>query len=328
MTSKIFFKSLVLASLFVANLACLAECREPSPAKKAELISFVMKKYQIASSANLMATGSSKANDTCFWKLEYTITPAKRDIVLYLSPDGQYLLPALYDIKRDPLIETKEQDMARQKELLSGLPSISGSADAPVTIVEFSDFQCPYCKRMTDILEKDVLPKSGGRVRIAFRNYPLPIHPWAKEAAELAECAGLQKPEVFWAVHDFLFQNQQSLRPDTVRERVAQFISSQKSINQQQFQGCVERELALGPITQDQQLGQKMGVQGTPTFFVNGVRFNGVHSAEEMADIIDKAAKGELVSDVSTNGSSTANGTTNIAAVRPTAANACAPASR
>jgi protein-disulfide isomerase len=272
-----------------------AVCTPPDAAKSAEVVSYIVKKYQIASSSNLILTNSVKANDACFWKMEYATT-AKQNYVLYLSPDRKYLSPLLFDMSLDPMAETHLKDEQLAKDLLVGTNPGLGTATAPVTIVEFSDFECPFCKRMADTLEKEILPKEGGKVKVVFRNYPLPMHPWAKDAAEIAECAALQKPEAFWAMHDFFFQNQTNLSPGTFQAQAMEFAHTLKDLDQAQFQSCVDRELGLGPVMQDQQLGDRLGVHGTPALYVNGVRFDGFKGADEMTQIIDKALKGELVS--------------------------------
>ena len=122
------------------------------------------------------------------------------------------------------------------------------------------------------------------------------MHPWAKDAAEIAECAALQKPEAFWAMHDFFFENQNTFKPGAFQAQALEFAHTLKSLDQAQFQSCVDHELGLGPVMQDQQLGDRLGVHGTPALYVNGVRFDGFKNADEMTRIIEQAAKGELVS--------------------------------
>jgi protein-disulfide isomerase len=279
------------------------KCVAPDSTKSAEIVSYLMKRYQIASSNSLVLTNSSQATGSCFWKLEYTATAPKQTYTLYLSPDQKYLSPILYDISLDPLSETKQKDAEMLKVLLTDSNPGLGPSKAPVTIVEFSDFQCPYCKRMTDVLEKEVLPKEGKKVNVVFRNFPLPMHPWAKQAAEIAECAALQRPAAFWAFHDFFFQNQQAITLDTIKTKAAAFAASRSDLDQSQFSVCVERELSLGPVAQDQQLGERLGIRGTPSLFVNGVRFDGLRTADEMIRAIEQAERGELVSAPAAGGS-------------------------
>jgi protein-disulfide isomerase len=158
------------------------------------------------------------------------------------------------------------------------------------SVVEFSDFECPYCQRLKGILEQEVLPKAGGKVSISFRNYPLPMHPWAKPAAMMATCAGLQNSGAFWKVHDFIFENQKSLTTGNLSQKVLDFVSSDTAIDKLQYQRCLDKDLALGMVTKDQALGTQNGVRATPTVFVNGVRYEGVQSAVQLLAIINAAA--------------------------------------
>ena len=286
---------LLLSVFATAQFASALECKQPDSAKMTEVVNYVVKKYQVKSTTDLTLTTSKQANDTCFWKLEYAAATPKRAIVLYLSPDRKYLSPLLYDLAMDPLAEMRSQNEQLSHDLAAGATPPLGAAGAPVTIVEFSDFQCPFCKRMTDVLEKEVLPKQDGKVNVVFRNFPLSMHPWAKNAAEIAECAQLQQPEAFWAMHDFFFQNQATLQTATMKDQAMAFAATVKGIDQPKFATCVDRELGLGPVTQDLQLGDKMGIHGTPTLFINGVRFDGMRSADEINQLVERAARGELV---------------------------------
>jgi len=281
-------------SFFMAK--AYGECSAPDAGKISEITTYVMKKYQIASASTLLLKTSAKANDTCFWKVEYVANSPQRNIVLYLSPDKRYLTPLLYDISRDPLAEMRAKNDELSLELAKGASAPLGDPKSPVTIVEFSDFECPYCKRMADTLEKEVLPKEGDKVHVVFRYFPLDMHPWAKAAAEITECVQMQREEAFWAMHDFFFQNQQSLHADDMKEKAMAYAATLKGVDQTKLTSCVDRELALGPVTQDQQLGEKMGVRGTPALYINGVRFDGARSGDEINRLVEQAARGELIS--------------------------------
>ena len=301
-----------------------AQCKGPTSEKRAEISTFVMKKYQVASSANLTLISDTKANESCYWKFEYRVTPSEKNIAVFLSPDGQYLLPAIYDIKSDPLAEIRAQHEATMKQLKAGTLMQTGAVNGKVQIVEFSDFECPFCKRLTDVLEKEVMPKEGGQVDLVFRNFPLPMHPWARQAAEMAECAALQNQASFWAMHDFLFQNQQTLTPTNLKDQILKFAVGDKNLDQKQFASCVDMSLGMGPVAKDQQMGQTLGIKGTPTFWVNGVRFEGMRSAAELETIIGQAANGELIGPPEETNPVTAS----PRPPSPTTANACAPTVR
>jgi predicted DsbA family dithiol-disulfide isomerase len=142
----------------------------------------------------------------------------------------------------------------------SGSP-FKGAADAPVTIVIFTDFQCPYCAKIVPLLDQ-VLEKNKGKVKLVFKNYPLPNHQFARKAAAAALAAGKQGK--FWEYHDRLFQNFNRLNDQVVQEQAQQLgldMQSLKDMNDPQI---------MQVINQDYQDGVKAGVRGTPTIFVNG----------------------------------------------------------
>jgi protein-disulfide isomerase len=270
-------------------------CAAPSPQQQAAANAYVTAKYATASSAGPNLVASGKANDACFWKLEYE-TAQKTRLVLYLSPDRNYLATELFDLKVDPLLEQRQKAEETQRAISAGDPPSAGPSDAPVTIVEFSDFECPYCQKLKDILEKEILPSERGKVRVAFRNFPLSMHPWAKSAALMASCASLQDAADFWKVHDFLFDNQRNLSADNITQKVTDFISTGTKLDKAQFQVCLDKELTLGIVTKDMTIGQQNGVRATPTIFVNGVRYQGVQNAPQLREIVDAATAGRIAS--------------------------------
>ena len=272
-----------------------SDCVAPSQQKQAQVTSYLTTRYHIAASSSFHLVNLIQANEECYWKFSYEIPETKRDITWYLSPSGQYLSPTLYDIRLDPLEEERSRNDQLMKSLLSGDPPSRGPVNAPVTIVEFSDFECPYCKRFTDTLEKEVLPSEQSNVRVVFRNFPLSIHPWAKAAAQMEECAALQKPEAFWALNDYFFENQKSLTFDNLNAQVTLFVAGSPYFDKSAFHSCEEKELGIGLMMQDMDLGKKYGIHLTPTYFINGVRFEGAKNAIQLRALIDAAARGEVL---------------------------------
>jgi protein-disulfide isomerase len=148
---------------------------------------------------------------------------------------------------------------------------VLGSANAPVTLVEYGDYECPHCGRAHVVL-KAILPGLGDEVRLVFRNFPLAeVHPHAQPAAEAAESVGAHGGNgAFWETHDLLFENQDALAPDDLLE-YAQAAGVDPTL--------VAKDLSTGAMTArvraDFKSGVRSGVNGTPTFFVNGRRFDG-----------------------------------------------------
>jgi len=159
---------------------------------------------------------------------------------------------------------------------------VRGDSKAPVTIVEFSDFQCPYCKQAATTMN-DLLSKYNGRVKLAFRDFPLrEIHPQAQIAAEAARCACDQGK--FWEFHDALFANQSKLDEAAL---IAQ--ARVLGLNESSFQSCLTSGKFKAKIEADLQEGSRVGVSGTPGFFINGVFLNGAQPQAEFERIIDNA---------------------------------------
>lgn len=157
---------------------------------------------------------------------------------------------------------------------------VKGDANAPVTIVEFSDFQCPYCKQAESTLQA-ILAKYGSKVRLAFMDFPLrEIHPRAQAAAEAARCAGEQGK--FWEYHDVLYADQAKLDGPAL-------IASARAVklNEPAFQSCLESGKFKSQIDADLAEGQKAGVSGTPGFFINGVFLSGSQPQAEFEKVIE-----------------------------------------
>jgi protein-disulfide isomerase len=144
-----------------------------------------------------------------------------------------------------------------------------GPADAPLTLVEYGDYQCPYCGAAYPVVKR--LQKTlGKKLRFVFRNFPLTqAHPYALIAAETAEAAALQGK--FWEMHDLLFEQQASLAPDIIPTWTERLGLDLEKLGNAISQGFVEER-----IKEDRQSGIRSGVNGTPTFFVNGTRFDGM----------------------------------------------------
>lgn len=138
-----------------------------------------------------------------------------------------------------------------------------GLAEAPVAIVEFADFQCPFCKDSVPVL-KELLKSFPEAVKVQFRDSPITsIHTEALAAAEAANCAGRQNK--YWLYHDALYNQQDNLKLETYNS-----IATSLNLDIDQFNRCLNGHLTLSEIKEDYEYGQKFGVTGTPTFFVNG----------------------------------------------------------
>ncbi len=166
-----------------------------------------------------------------------------------------------------------------------GTDVILGNQDAPVTLIEFGDFQCPYCENFFTNVEKPLREEyiKTGKVKMVFRDFPLDaIHPYARPAANAAECAKEQNK--FWEYHDALYTQQANL---ATMDYTA--LAGQLGMNQAQFQQCYQAKKYDAEITKDYNDGVAAGVSGTPSSFVNGQLLAGALPYPSFKAAIDKA---------------------------------------
>jgi protein-disulfide isomerase len=161
---------------------------------------------------------------------------------------------------------------------IDGRP-VRGNPKAPVTIVEFSDFQCPFCSRARPTVNK-VRETYGDQVRVIFRNFPLQNHAEAQKAGEAASCAGEQGK--FWEMHDLMFANQQKLKVADLKEQAAGL-----GLNAETFNQCLDSGKHASDVQKDSEQGAEYGVTGTPAFFINGRPLVGAQPYETFAQLID-----------------------------------------
>ena len=154
-----------------------------------------------------------------------------------------------------------------------------GNPKAPVTIVEFSDFQCPYCVRARPAVAR-VREVYGDKVRFAFRHFPLDFHAQAEKAGEAAACAGEQGK--FWEMHDLLWTNTAKLQVPDLKAHAATL-----GMDAAAFSQCLDSGRHSGLVASDLEAGQGYGVSGTPAFFVNGRPLVGAQPFEAFAQVID-----------------------------------------
>ena len=155
-----------------------------------------------------------------------------------------------------------------------------GPTNAPVTIVEFSDFQCPYCGREYPVIER-LMKEYDGKLRLVFRHYPLDFHPFAQKAAEAGACA--QDQGKFWELHDKMFSNQGKLA-------VADLKGYAKTLGMDatKFDKCLDSGEKKALVDDDLKAGSAAGVNGTPAFFINGIFINGAQPYEHMKQAVDR----------------------------------------
>jgi protein-disulfide isomerase len=167
---------------------------------------------------------------------------------------------------------------------IQGAPA-RGRADAPVTLVEFSDFQCPFCKRSQATL-KQLQERYPGKLKLVYRDFPLDqLHPQARNASEAARCAGDQGK--FWEYHDVLFTQAPQASPESLRR-----YAEQTGLDTAAFDRCLSSGLHREAVQRDVEEGTRLGVTGTPAFFINGRPVLGAQHIGAFTRVIDEELAG------------------------------------
>jgi protein-disulfide isomerase len=181
---------------------------------------------------------------------------------VFVSKDGKtFLRGEMFDMATNPYADNVK------KLHLDGNPSI-GPAKAKVTMVEFSDFECPHCRELYETL-KTLLPEHPD-IRFVFKDYPLTqIHSWAETAAIGARCAYIQNPDAFWSVYSQIFDNQDLISAENVWDKLNDF-AAQANLDKDTFKSCLSSKEAKDAVENNHREGDTLNVNSTPTVFING----------------------------------------------------------
>jgi len=186
-----------------------------------------------------------------------------------------------------PAAEGEIQQVTRYPVTEDGDPSY-GPADAPITIIEFSDFECPYCQRWHEEVWKKLAAAYPTQIRLVYRDFPLySIHPNAGPAANAAECANEQGK--YWEFHDLLFSGAEKLGDVTY-----QTYASSLNMDLNAFQQCLDENRYEAEVTADFEYASSIGISSTPTFFINGVALIGAQPFEVFQEVIELELAGKL----------------------------------
>ncbi|MFQ5664270.1 MAG: thioredoxin domain-containing protein [Terriglobia bacterium] len=189
--------------------------------------------------------------------------------VIYLSADGQYLFRGhVFDLAGPSLAERLAQVSTENH------PSL-GPKNAKVTIIEYGDFQCPYCERTYWVVKYKVLRRYADQVRLVYKDFPLTrVHPWAMQAAIAGQCGYQQSNEAFWKMHDFLFENQDELNSGNIRAKLLKQART-PGLDVERFERCFDSREPLARIQKSIAEARELGLTGTPAFVVGGQLLRG-----------------------------------------------------
>jgi len=201
---------------------------------------------------------------------------------IYISPDGKLLFPSAIPLTGE-VVNDNTQSSTGVAEVSADDDPFLGNENAPITIVEFSDFQCPFCGKFAEETFPDLKSKyiDTGLVKIVFRDFPLvQIHQYAQKAAEASECADEQNK--FWEYHDLIFKNQNALTVNDLKKYAFNL-----GLDTNQFDSCLDSGKYEDEVKKDMQDGINYGVTGTPAFFVNGKLLEGAQPLSAFEELIN-----------------------------------------
>src|SRR5262245_39981883 len=251
-------------------------------ATEEQLIKYYRKKANVAPALKVAVTGlkDSPVKGLKEGTLEVGEGQSVRKVPFAASADLRYaMFSGVEDVTADPAKAVME------KITLKGEPFMGG-ANAKVTIVEWSDFQCPFCSKAYATVENQVLKEYGDKVKFYFKHYPLPFHPWAEAGAIAAECAKQQKTDAFWVVYKGLFEGQAGITADNVKQKVTEMLAS-SNLDMTKFNDCFDNKKPLPEVKAQMAEGSSVGISGTPGFIINGRLVSGAQPFENFKNIID-----------------------------------------
>jgi protein-disulfide isomerase len=206
---------------------------------------------------------------------------ASQEETFYVSKDGQKIIRGtVFDLAQNPF----KTDLDKIKTDYQ--PSI-GTPGAPVVLVEFSDFECPYCQQQAKMLREELVKAYPKEVRLYYLDFPLEsLHPWAKSAAMIGRCVFHQNAAAFWDYHDWIFENQEQVTPENLKDKSFEFAKT-KGVDAGQLSKCVETGATEAEVNKTRAEGKALDINSTPTMFVNGRRMVGSLQWPEVKRVID-----------------------------------------
>ena len=297
--------------LFLSVTACAQPTVENADAERAERIEANLRfEFPQLAAVDIVVNAIEPMDIAGLQRGSFTINGRSEQAFLITPDDTQLFIVSgdaidasrtaegIAEAEQERLLEGAEEARERAvllNETFADLP-VRGNPDAPITIVEFSDFECPFCQRVVGTVER--LVEENDDVRLVYVQYPLPNHPWARPASIAALCAAQQEPEAFWTLHDRYFEHQRSLTPETIESRTVEFLAD-SGVDQETWRTCMTDESseahreAVAQLDAGMNVAGEVGVQGTPSFFVNGRFLNGAKPYSEFESLIE-AARTEL----------------------------------
>jgi len=252
-----------------------------------QLIAFLEKHYRLPANRNITLGPAIK---TPFAGLKSRTVTISDDHGNSFKAGTIFIAPGVNDVIMGELLDLGSDPWGRlslKSMHLDDRPTM-GPANAPITIVEFADFECPHCAHAMGVVETAVESKYTGKVRLVFKNFPLPGHQWARAAAIAGQCVYLQNPATFWDFAREIYRDQSFITPDNLADRIDQF-ARHNQLDGEALHACMMGQSADQRVAQDILDGQKANVVSTPTLFIDGIPVMGAEP-----EVLDSVINSEL----------------------------------
>ncbi len=287
--------TLLRRSFLVLLLICLGCAAQSAPPDTVKVIERQVRGYYSIPAGVKILVGSLKPSDFPNYDA-LTITfdngDKKQDYDFLLSKDGKTLIRMTkLDLTKDPYAEVMK------KIDVKGRPT-RGNKDAKVIVINYDDFQCPFCSRMHQTLFPEMLKEYADRVLFIYKDFPLvEIHPWATHAAVDANCLAAQNNDAYWDFADYMHANQKEV--NSAKGREAQFAEIDKqallqgqkhNVEVAKLQSCIKTQNA-DAVKASMREAEGLGVSATPTLYVNGEKIDGALPIEDLRAVFDRALK-------------------------------------
>jgi protein-disulfide isomerase len=288
--------------LLLVSAGCSAQTASPStqsaapagqsvsPEVRKNIQRQVQAQYDLPAEVKIEVSPRTPSDFPTYDKVTITLSAHGKDQKLdfLLSQDGKTLARVTkIDLTRDIYAERMN------KIDVKGRP-VRGNPNAKVTLVNYDDLQCPFCSRMHATLMEEILPQYGDRIKIVYKDFPLSMHPWAQHSANDANCLAAENGPAFWEYADYVHANQKTInaaqdvqKSQAELDRIALDLGKKNGVDMNRLQACLKSQ-PDGVLKASMAEGESLGLNATPTMFINGQKLEGAVDAEEVKAILNQ----------------------------------------
>jgi protein-disulfide isomerase len=274
---------MVIGNVVVASPTVQRDIAANASAANRKIVDFVRTQFKVPAEVKLTVGPFHDSDLADFYETTiYGQEGAKKSATpAFMTKDGRYaVIGSVFNLSVDPRREAENTISLRNQ------PAV-GPAEAPVTIVEFADLECPTCAEMQKFIETQLIPKYGDKIRIVFKEFPLvTIHDWALQAAIANECGYQLNAASYFRYRSIIYESQGMINAANVRQLLLDF-GERAGLSQLKLSVCMDSKASLPRVEADMQEGRKLGIMSTPTIFINGTPVVGL-SPDRIYALIDK----------------------------------------